>query len=108
MWRVNRRADATAPAGRAPHPAGPDLDEALTAALRGDPDAFRVLYRDTQPRVLRYLHALVGGDAEDVASETWLQVARDLAGFTGDADDKVFTCHVSESPPAIDRRWSAR
>src|SRR6202034_61278 len=45
-----------------------------------------VLYRDTQPRVLRYLHALVGGDAEDVASETWLQVTRDLADFTGDAD----------------------
>ena len=86
MWRVNRRADATAPAGRAPHPAGPDLDEALTAALRGDPDAFRVLYRDTQPRVLRYLHALVGDDAEDVASETWLQVSRDLADFAGDGD----------------------
>jgi RNA polymerase sigma-70 factor (ECF subfamily) len=86
MWRVNRRADATAPAGRVPPPAGPDLDEALTGALRGDPDAFRVLYRDTQPRVLRYLHALVGDDAEDVASETWLQVSRDLADFTGDGD----------------------
>jgi RNA polymerase sigma-70 factor (ECF subfamily) len=86
MWRVNRRVDATAPAGRAPQPAGPDLDEALAGALRGDPDAFRVLYRDTQPRVLRYLHAMVGDDAEDVASETWLQVSRDLADFTGDGD----------------------
>ena len=74
------------PTGRAPQPAVPDLTAALAAAQRGDPDAFRVLYRDTQPRVLRYLHALVGGDAEDVASETWLQVARDLADFTGDAD----------------------
>ena len=86
MWRVNRRVDAAVPTGRAPQPAGPDLTAALAGAQRGDPDAFRVLYRDTQPRVLRYLHALVGGDAEDVASETWLQVARDLAGFTGDAD----------------------
>lgn len=86
MSRVNRRADATAPAGRASAPAGPDLDEALTGALRGDPDAFRVLYRDTQPRVLRYLHAIVGDDAEDVASETWLQVSRDLADFAGDGD----------------------
>ena len=67
-------------------PAVPDLAEALAGAQRGDPEAFRVLYRDTQPRVLRYLHALVGDDAEDVASETWLQVARDLAEFAGDAD----------------------
>lgn len=86
MWQVNRRVDAATPTGRAPLPAGPDLTAALAAAQRGDPDAFRVLYRDTQPRVLRYLHALVGDDAEDVASETWLQVTRDLADFAGDAD----------------------
>jgi RNA polymerase sigma-70 factor, ECF subfamily len=91
MWRVNRRADAAAPfapgaVGGSGRPADHDLAAALAGAQDGDPDAFRVLYRDTQPRVLRYLQALVGDDAEDVASETWLQVARDLAGFTGDAD----------------------
>ena len=53
---------------------------------RGDPEAFRVLYRDIQPRLLRYLHALVGQDAEDVAAETWLQITRDLPGFAGDYD----------------------
>jgi RNA polymerase sigma-70 factor, ECF subfamily len=58
----------------------------LRAALGGSKDAFRLLYRDTQPRLLRYLGALAGQDAEDVASETWLQVARDLHGFTGDYD----------------------
>ena len=31
-----------------------------------------------------------------------------FAGFTGDADDEVFTCHVRELPPAIGRRWSAQ
>ena len=55
-------------------------------AQRGDPAAFRILYRDTQPRLLRYLRALVGDDAEDVASETWLQISRDLASFHGDGD----------------------
>jgi RNA polymerase sigma-70 factor (ECF subfamily) len=45
-----------------------------------------VLYRDIQPRLLRYLRTLVGEDAEDVASETWLQVARDLGGFQGGYD----------------------
>ena len=45
-----------------------------------------MLYRDIQPRLVRYLRALVGEDAEDVASETWLQVARDLGGFQGSYD----------------------
>ncbi len=62
------------------------LDSAIEQAQAGDEAAFRVLYRDTQPRVLRYLQAIVGADAEDVASETWLQVARDLPGFRGDGD----------------------
>ena len=55
-------------------------------AQRGDPAAFRSLYRDIQPRLLRYLHTLVGQDAEDVAAETWLQITRDLPGFSGDHD----------------------
>ena len=63
-----------------------DLGGAVVRAQRGDPDAFRLLYRDIQPRLLRYLHALAGQDAEDLASETWLQVTRDLAGFTGSYD----------------------
>jgi RNA polymerase sigma-70 factor, ECF subfamily len=70
-------------------PAGPPLaepDATLRAAQQGSSDAFRLVYRDIQPRLLRYLRALAGDDAEDVASETWLQAARDLAGFTGDYD----------------------
>jgi RNA polymerase sigma-70 factor (ECF subfamily) len=35
--------------------------------------------------VLRYLRVVVGDAAEDVASETWLQAARDLHRFSGDA-----------------------
>jgi RNA polymerase sigma-70 factor (ECF subfamily) len=63
-----------------------ELGGAVDRAQQGDPDAFRLLYRDIQPRLLRYLHALAGQDAEDIASETWLQVTRDLAGFTGTYD----------------------
>jgi RNA polymerase sigma-70 factor (ECF subfamily) len=62
------------------------VDGTVGQAQRGDPEAFRVLYRDIQPRLLRYLHALVGQDAEDVAAETWLQITRDLPGFAGDYD----------------------
>jgi RNA polymerase sigma-70 factor, ECF subfamily len=63
-----------------------DLDEALRAASRGDEAGFVALYRDLQPRLLRYATALVGAEAEDVTAETWLQVARDLRGFRGDLD----------------------
>jgi RNA polymerase sigma-70 factor (ECF subfamily) len=64
----------------------PDLSVAVEAAQGGDEQAFRVLYRDMQPRLLRYLRAMVGEDAEDVASEAWLHIARDLPGFSGDSD----------------------
>ena len=64
----------------------PDLSEAVRAAQQGDEQAFRAIYRDVQPRLLRYLRTMVGDDAEDVASEAWLHVARDLPGFSGDSD----------------------
>jgi RNA polymerase sigma-70 factor (ECF subfamily) len=35
---------------------------------------------------MRYLRVLVGEDAEDVASDAWLQIARDLKSFRGDSD----------------------
>ncbi|WP_218177748.1 RNA polymerase sigma factor [Amycolatopsis australiensis] len=65
---------------------GDGLSAALGRAQRGDEDAFRVLYRAIQPGLCRYLRVLVGQDAEDVASEAWLQITRDLASFRGDAD----------------------
>jgi RNA polymerase sigma-70 factor (ECF subfamily) len=58
----------------------------LAAAKRGDEDGFRVLYRSVQPGLLRYVRGLVGNDAEDVASEAWAQIARDMGSFEGDPD----------------------
>ncbi|MFC5952389.1 RNA polymerase sigma factor, partial [Pseudonocardia lutea] len=62
------------------------LEDALVAARAGQEWGFVVLYRDLQPRLLRYATALVGGDAEDVTAETWLHVAKDLRRFAGDLD----------------------
>ncbi len=61
-----------------------DLTAEIELAQKGDEAAFREIYRSVQPGLLRYLRGLVADDAEDVASETWGQVARDLAGFRGD------------------------
>ncbi|MEU3215560.1 RNA polymerase sigma factor [Streptomyces sp. NPDC006971] len=64
-----------------------ELTAAVLAAQGGDEDAFRTVYRAVQPRLLGYIRTLVGeSDAEDVASEAWLQIARDLDRFSGDAD----------------------
>jgi RNA polymerase sigma-70 factor, ECF subfamily len=64
------------------HP--PDLTETVVAAQSGDEDAFRAIYRALQPILLRYLRVLVADEADDVASEAWLQIARDLGTFHGD------------------------
>ncbi|MES9590046.1 RNA polymerase sigma factor [Streptomyces sp. NPDC094045] len=64
-----------------------ELTAAVLAAQDGDEDAFRTVFRAVQPRLLGYIRTLVGEpDAEDVASESWLQIARDLDRFSGDAD----------------------
>jgi RNA polymerase sigma-70 factor, ECF subfamily len=63
-----------------------EADDLVTAAQRGDEQAFRLLYREVQPRLLRYLRTLVGADAEDVAADAWLEIARGLGGFRGDLD----------------------
>lgn len=98
---MNRTADLSAARGtefaapREGRPAGDpaparaplaDLADAVRRAQAGDEDAFRVLYRDLQPRFLRYLRVIVGDDADDVASETWLHIARGLKDFSGDSD----------------------
>lgn len=67
------------------------VEEALSegwvaAAQAGDHSAFAALYRETQPKLLRYAAVLVGQDAEDVTAEAWLQIARDLHRFSGDLD----------------------
>jgi RNA polymerase sigma-70 factor (ECF subfamily) len=77
-----------------------DLATAVRAAQEGDEEAFRIMYRAVQPQLLQYVRGFVGAaDAEDVASEAWLQIARDLASFRdlgdGDTGDAI-------------RGWTAR
>jgi len=64
-----------------------DLTAALHAAQHGEEAGFVAVYRDVQPRLLRYATLLVGrNNAEDVTAEAWLQISRDLHRFTGDID----------------------
>ncbi|WP_405507178.1 RNA polymerase sigma factor [Streptomyces purpurascens] len=61
-----------------------ELGAAVARAQHGDEAAFAVAYRLVQPGLLGYLRGLVGDDAEDVASDAWLEIARDLGRFQGD------------------------
>lgn len=61
-----------------------ELGAAVGRAQGGDEHAFAVVYRLVQPLLLGYVRGLVGDDAEDVTSEAWLEIARDLGRFRGD------------------------
>lgn len=61
-----------------------ELGAAVARAQDGDESAFAVAYRLVQPGLLGYLRGLVGDEAEDVASDAWLEIARDLGRFKGD------------------------
>ncbi|MFH9978278.1 RNA polymerase sigma factor [Streptomyces sp. NPDC017179] len=61
-----------------------ELGAAVARAQEGDEESFAVAYRLVQSGLLGYLRGLVGDDAEDVASEAWLEIARDLGRFRGD------------------------
>ncbi|MFH9090330.1 RNA polymerase sigma factor [Streptomyces sp. NPDC017673] len=69
---------------RRPQPRDGELGAAVARAQDGDETAFAAAYRIVQPGLLGYLRGLVGEDAEDVASEAWLEIARDLGRFRGD------------------------
>jgi len=56
----------------------------LQDAAAGDRSAFAQLWRSAHPGLLRYLFVVCGERAEDVASDTWLKVMRNLATFSGD------------------------
>ncbi|WP_420035246.1 RNA polymerase sigma factor [Streptomyces sp. cg28] len=61
-----------------------ELGAAVARAQEGDESAFAAAYRLVQPGLLGYLRGLVGDEAEDVAAEAWLEIARDLGRFRGD------------------------
>jgi RNA polymerase sigma-70 factor (ECF subfamily) len=65
---------------------GPAFGTALAGAQVGDEEAFTCLFRAVQPALLGYLRVIAPDAADDVASETWLQVVAGLGGFRGGED----------------------
>jgi len=65
---------------------GEPFDRVLLSAQAGAEWAITALYRETHPRVLRYLASREPSEAEDLASEVWLDVAAGIGRFSGDED----------------------
>lgn len=63
-----------------------ELGEAVERARGGDEAAFSAVYREVHPRLVGYLYGLVGDDADDVTSEAWHDIVRDLHRFRGDGE----------------------
>src|SRR6266542_768798 len=76
----------------------------LSAAQAGGEWAVTSLFRDLNPRLVRYLRARVGQEADDVAADTWLDIARNLASFEGDEDDFRAWAFTIAHRRAIDSR----
>jgi RNA polymerase sigma-70 factor, ECF subfamily len=66
---------------------GDQFEAVLPAARAGAEWALSTLYRDLHPSLLRYLRAQEPREAEDLASEVWVDVARHLGRFEGEEQD---------------------
>ena len=59
------------------------FEDARSGAARGDQAAISALYRELNPPLVRYLRHQVGRFAEDTASDVWMGLVPQLAGFDG-------------------------
>ncbi len=63
-----------------------EFSSLLSRAQRGEREAIERLFTDLQPRLLRYFRMTARHDAEDLAGEVWMGVARGFGEFSGDLD----------------------
>ncbi|QCX28936.1 RNA polymerase sigma factor [Nocardioides jishulii] len=66
-------------------------DDLVLRAQQGDPEAWRVLYRQHAGRLVAWLRTRPTGDsvaaAEDIAAEAWFVAAQKIADFEGSSSD---------------------
>lgn len=60
-----------------------DFAATLAAAQRAEEWAVATLWRDLNPRLVRFLRTRHGDGADDIASETWIRVSRSIQHFEG-------------------------
>jgi RNA polymerase sigma-70 factor (ECF subfamily) len=88
-------------------PSDRPFDEVLSAAKQGDEWAWEHIYRSISGRLVGYLTFRGAPDPEDQASETLLQVARNISSFDGDEKSFRSWVFVIAHRRLIDSRRSA-
>jgi RNA polymerase sigma factor (sigma-70 family) len=86
---------------------GEAFDSALAAAKVGEEWAWAVLYRDLEGSVAGYLRGRGAWDPDDVASETFLQVAKGIRSFSGNEQEFRSWVFVIAHRKLIDARRRA-
>ncbi len=61
-----------------------DFDQLVEEAVNGSDSAFTLLWRNYQPRMVRYL-AMFTTEPEDLCSEVWIKIATSIKSFNGDS-----------------------
>lgn len=85
------------------------FDELVAGAVDGYPQAVEELFRELQPRLLRFLRSQESRAAEDLAAEVWLAVARGVSRFEGDwSDFRAWVFAIARRRLADHRRTAVR
>jgi RNA polymerase sigma-70 factor (ECF subfamily) len=83
----------------------PGFARALRAAQTGDNEAFCDLWRMTNPALRRYLRVTAPRVVDDVASATWVRVARNLRQLPGgERDFRASVARIARDEAAMRRR----
>lgn len=90
-------------------PIGDRFPQVLAAARTGAEWAWVELYHDLAPTVLGYLRGQLAASPEDLTSEVFLQVVRDLDAFVGDeASFRSWVFTIAHHRLVDARRMAAR
>jgi RNA polymerase sigma-70 factor (ECF subfamily) len=85
------------------------FDEVIARARNGDPHAVEDLFRELQPRLLRFLRSQESRAADDLAAEVWLAVASGISRFEGDwSDFRAWIFAIARRRLADHRRTAVR
>jgi RNA polymerase sigma-70 factor (ECF subfamily) len=85
------------------------FEEMITSAGAGDPRAVEELFRELQPRLLRFLRSQESRAADDLAAEVWLAVAGGIGRFEGDwSDFRAWIFSIARRRLADHRRTALR
>lgn len=88
---------------------GEGFPAVLDAARTSADWAWARLYRDLSPLVLGYLRSRDAREPEDLTGEVFLQVARDLPGFSGGEDEfRSWVLVIAHHRLLDERRYHAR